>query len=113
MACRQSERGDEVYAVGNPYGVLYASLTKGIVSSTERNTRMLHIDQSKDTQFIQFSAPIIGGNSGGALYNDVGELEGVVVRGGAPGFGLAVPLSDIKKIMSSEMLEDLWKRCGK
>ena len=37
---------------------------------------------------------LTGGSSGGALYNDRGELIGVVVRG-APGIALSVPLSDI------------------
>lgn len=112
IACKAPERGDDVYAVGNSYGVMYASLTKGIVSSTDRNYRMFHIDQG-DHGLTQFSAQIVGGNSGGALYDSSGELIGVNVRGGATGFGLAVPLGDIKKfLMRREGLTDLWKRCN-
>ena len=85
-------RGDKVFAVGNPLVFLYASVSEGIVASTQRNYRMIGIDS--DNGFTQTTTSISGGSSGGALYNDRGELIGVVVRG-APGIALSVPLSDI------------------
>ncbi len=113
LACQPVERGDTVYAVGNSYGVLYASLTKGIVSSTDRGTALLDLDQFTPSKFVQFSAPIVGGNSGGALYNEAGEFVGVNVRGGATGFGLAVPLDEVKKFLRRHFGEKLWERCDK
>lgn len=114
IACREAERGETVYAVGNSLGVLYASVSKGIVASTHRNYRMIGVDGSQaENGLIQATAPTAGGNSGGALYNDGGEIVGVVVRGYqqvAP-INLSVPLGDVKKFLSREKLERLWSRC--
>lgn len=109
VSCTDVERGDSVWAVGNPYVVLYASLTHGNVASTHRDYRTLGIegeteddpmDQPGDNGLVQHTAPIFGGNSGGALLNDNGELVGVNVRGGLPTLSLSVPLSDIRKFLA-------------
>lgn len=71
------KRGQTVYVVGNPAGVLDASVTKGIVSNTQRK---LPIGADK-TSYFQVDAAIIGGNSGGAVYDDDGQLIGVVSAG--------------------------------
>lgn len=113
IACTDVSRGDVVYAVGNPLGVLYSSVTKGIVSSINRNYPMLGIDDQGDHQLLQISSGIIGGNSGGAAYNDSGELIGVPVRGSRVNeiIGLAAPLGDIKKLLMREGLHTLWAHC--
>lgn len=115
IACSEVERGDVVYAVGNSYGILYSSVTSGIVSSVQRSYRDIGLTRGTTDNgehgFIQHSAPIVGGNSGGAVYNGKGEFAGVNVRGGATGFSLAVPLADVKKLLRREGLADLWKRC--
>ena len=115
LACRNPERGDTVYAVGNTLGILYASVSKGIVASSNRNYRMIGVDEGNmgDNGLIQATTAIAGGNSGGSLYNEDGEIVGVVVRGYqqvAP-INLSVPLSDIKSFLSREKLDDLWARC--
>jgi S1-C subfamily serine protease len=106
VACKSPERGDTVYAVGNSYAILYSSVTKGIVSSVTRSYRDLRINgqlgnaaDGGENGLVQHSAPIVGGNSGGAMYNESGELAGVNVRGGATGFSLAVPLSDVREFL--------------
>jgi S1-C subfamily serine protease len=111
VACNDSQRGDPVYAVGNPFAVLYSSVTNGIVSSINRNYKMLGIDDQGDHALVQSSAVIFGGNSGGALYNDKGELVGVNVRG-TPGITFSVPISDVKDLLGREGLNDLFKSCG-
>ncbi len=116
IACRDAVRGETVYAVGNPLGVLYASVSKGIVASSNRNYRMIGVDEGNmaDNGLTQATTPTAGGNSGGSLYNDTGEIVGVVVRGYqqiAP-VNLSVPLADIKKFLGREKLERLWARCG-
>ena len=112
FACAEPIRGEKVYAVGNPYAVLYSSVTSGIVSSTDRNYPMIRVDDMDGNTLIQSSAIVAPGNSGGALYNERGELIGVNVRG-IPGITLSVPLSDIKKFLMREGLDILWKQCTK
>ena len=96
LSCRAPVRGDVAFAVGNTAGVLYSSVSSGIVASVTRDYRSLGLEG--DAGLTQTTTPIGGGNSGGALYNDKGELIGVVVRGYqsiAP-FALSVQLSDIR-----------------
>jgi len=84
------DRGKKVYAVGNP-GILFDnSITDGIISAPERK---LDFGNGKKIPLFQFSAGVIGGNSGGAVYNDNGEMIGTLtggVRGAA--ISLAVPI---------------------
>ena len=106
ISCTDPEQGDTVYAVGNPYIVLYNTVTKGIVSNTHLDYQALGLVQGDDTPdligtngLVQHTAPIAPGNSGGALYNDKGELVGVNVRGGS-GVSLVVPLADVRQFLT-------------
>ena len=111
VATDEPVRGDHVWAVGNPFGVLYSTVTDGRVSSVQRDYRMIGIDRNSpgdeldnqpgDNVLLQHTAPIAPGNSGGALYNDKGELIGVNVRGAAIGnIALAVTLDDVRKFLT-------------
>lgn len=118
IACNPPAVLDEVYAVGNSYAVLYSTVTKGIVSSVQRSYRDLglvgdlgDLTDSGEHGFIQHSAVMAGGNSGGALFNWKGELVGVNVRGAATGFSFAVPLEDIHKFFQVHDMEGLIKDC--
>lgn len=119
IACTDPIRGDVVYAVGNSYALLYATVTKGIVSSVERSYRDLSLagelgdlTDNGEHGLVQHSAPIAPGNSGGALYNDAGEFIGVNVRGTpAGGFSFSVPLSDVKGFLKTNGAADLFARC--
>ncbi len=67
------EPGDPVFAIGNPgmgSQILEQSVSEGIVSSTGRNFN--------DLLFIQTTAAVNPGNSGGPLLNVDGEVIGVV-----------------------------------
>ena len=92
--------GDEVLAIGNPYGV-GQTVTMGIVSATGRTD--LGIEDYED--FIQTDASINPGNSGGALVNDRGELVGINTAilagnsGGNQGIGFAVPVNLARQVM--------------
>jgi putative serine protease PepD len=68
------EVGDQVYAIGNPYG-LEETLTKGIVSALNRTISAP--DEAKIEGAIQTDAALNPGNSGGPLLNDEGEVIGV------------------------------------
>ena len=102
----QYKRGLTVFAVGNP-GIEYDnSLTEGIISAPER---ALDFGTGKIPMF-QHSATIIGGSSGGAVYNDSGEIIGTVsagLRGAAIGF--AVPISKTKDLLKRLGLEKVYE----
>ena len=66
--------GDQVYAIGNPYG-LEGTLTRGIVSGLNREIKSP--DGASITGAIQTDAALNPGNSGGPLLNQQGEVIGI------------------------------------
>ncbi len=93
--------GDEVLAVGNPFGV-GQTVTHGIVSATDRDG--MGIEDYED--FIQTDAPINPGNSGGALVDMEGRLIGINTAilsrsGGSQGIGFAIPSDLARTVMTS------------
>jgi len=113
FACKEPERGDVVFAVGNPGVLLYSSVTQGIVSSVDRSYLPLGIDDQNDERLVQISPGIIGGNSGGSVYNEAVELIGVPVRASRMNevLGFAVPLKDIRTFLERQGAKDLFKHC--
>ncbi len=96
--------GDEVVAVGNPFG-LGGTVTSGIISATSRN-----INSGPFDDFIQTDAAINRGNSGGPLFNNDGEVIGVNTAifspdGGSVGIGFSVP-SDLVQIIIADLQDD-------
>ena len=83
--------GETVYALGSSLG-LTGTLSEGLVSSAERN-----IDNHT---YIQISAPISPGNSGGPVVNARGEVIGVACAGFEDGqnLNLAIPISMLDQI---------------
>lgn len=65
--------GQRVYALGAPRG-LEATLTDGLVSAIRRNA-------AGQVDFIQTSAPLSPGSSGGGLFDDQGRLVGITTSG--------------------------------
>jgi len=89
-------RGETVYVIGNPM-MLDAAITRGIISSTNR----LIAVNGVETAYYQFDAGIVGGNSGGSLYNDKGDLIGVPAAGArGTSVGLAIPFTDVKDFLT-------------
>ncbi len=89
-------RGQTIYVVGNPGVILDNSVTKGIVSATERTLNL----EGKEVKVFQIDAASIGGNSGGSVLNEQGELVGTLDDGmrGA-GINFAVPISATKALL--------------
>ena len=85
--------GEYVVAIGNPLGTLGGTVTKGIISATERRIRM---SDGTVMTLLQTDAAINSGNSGGGLFNLKGELIGIVnakyTATGAEGLGFAIPV---------------------
>jgi putative serine protease PepD len=94
--------GDEVVAIGNPFG-LDRTATAGIVSALEREITApngFSIDE-----VIQTDAPINPGNSGGPLLDARGRVVGVnsqIASGGGRGnvgIGFAVPSNTVRDVV--------------
>jgi putative serine protease PepD len=95
------EVGQQVYAIGNPFG-LYRSLTSGIISSLDRTMKTSRGAKLKD--LIQTDAAINPGNSGGPLLDSAGNLIGINTAivsqsGSSAGVGFAVPINSIRRIL--------------
>jgi S1-C subfamily serine protease len=93
------KRGLVVFAVGNPGIAFENTVTTGIISAPAQAVDV--VGQGNKIPYFQHSASIMGGSSGGAIYNDMGEIIGVVSAGvrGAD-IGLAVPVSKIRELVN-------------
>ncbi len=93
--------GDAVVAIGNPLGTLSGTATEGIVSALERE---ITID-GKQMTLIQTSASINPGNSGGGLFDQYGNLIGIVVAKSSgsdvEGLGFAIPCDKVASVAKS------------
>ena len=92
---------DTVYAIGNPLGTLSGTATDGIISALERE---ITID-GKSMTLIQTSASINPGNSGGGLFDQYGDLIGLVVAKSSgsdvEGLGFAIPVDKVESVAKS------------
>jgi len=93
--------GDVVFAVGNPFGI-GETVTQGIVSALNKN----HVGINEFENFIQTDASINPGNSGGALVDSRGAMIGINSAilsrsGGNNGIGFAIPVSMVKRVVTS------------
>ncbi|MCX7343883.1 MAG: trypsin-like peptidase domain-containing protein [Proteobacteria bacterium] len=84
--------GDWVIAIGNPFN-FGNTVTVGVVS---HKGRYVPSGMQQDFEFIQHSAQINVGSSGGALFNTKGEVIGInnaiiTNTGGNIGIGFAIP----------------------
>ncbi len=99
------EGGATVYAIGSPMG-LQNTISNGLISNVNRE-----ID---GVRYIQTSAAISHGSSGGAFINKYGEVIGITSAGFVDGenLGLAIPISIIDGY-SREKLTTLGEIFGK
>jgi serine protease DegQ len=89
--------GDEVIAVGNPFGLLN-SVSAGVVSGKGRSFTSKETGATL-TDLIQFDAAVNPGNSGGPLVDRNGDVVGIVTALLNPtdqevfiGIGFAIPI---------------------
>ena len=92
----QVEIGAEVVAIGNPLS-LESTVSNGIVSG-------IRTDQEEGGKFLQVTAPISPGSSGGPLFNMAGEVVGITTMylQGGENLNFAIPVNDAKRLLQTE-----------
>ena len=92
------EIGQEVVAIGHPFGLGYA-LTTGVVSGF--GTTPDPQAAPRET-VIQTSAAINPGNSGGPLVDKHGEVIGInmAILAGGQNIGFAIPINTVKSVVN-------------
>lgn len=100
--------GNGIIAIGNALGY-GQSVTTGVVSALNREVKIDNVTN----KMIQIDAAINGGNSGGALLNNKGEVVGInsakysssatTSSASIEGMGFAIPISDVKELVTALM----------
>lgn len=92
----QIQVGEEVVAIGNPLG-LELTVSNGILSG-------VRTDEEAGGKFLQVTAPITHGSSGGPLFNMKGEVVGITTLGfeGSGNLNFAIPINDAKLLLSNK-----------
>ena len=89
--------------LANPLGQLGGTVTSGIVSALGREIEV----EGETMTLLQTSAAINPGNSGGGLFDDKGNLIGIVNAkssgSGIEGLGFAIPANTVKKTIGDLM----------
>ena len=92
--------GEYAMAIGNPLGHLGGTVTDGIISALSREVTI----SGENMTLLQTNAAINPGNSGGGLFNEKGELVGIVNAKSSQqgsdtsieGLGFAIPVNTVK-----------------
>lgn len=96
--------GETAIAVGNPSS-LGITTTDGIISALNRNVTI----EGNTMTLLQTSAAISPGNSGGGLFNENGQLIGIVnaknASENAEGLGFAIPINTAKAV-AQDLIEN-------
>lgn len=95
--------GETSIVIGNPLGQLGGTVTHGIISALNRS---ISID-GKTMELLQTDAAINPGNSGGGMFDEEGNLIGIVVAKSVnssdgtslEGLGFAIPIDNIKNVL--------------
>jgi peroxiredoxin len=85
-------QGDAVTAIGHPAGLNF-SASNGIVSAVRKNLDEAQVKSEDDRSWVQTTAALAGGNSGGPLLSGTGQVVGIntiVVPGSGVGFAVHV-----------------------
>lgn len=95
--CSKIEVGAKIYTIGNPRG-LEGTISDGILSGKRNNNGI---------EYLQITAPISPGNSGGPVLNDKGEVIGVATFAykNSQNLNFAVPVSYIEKCIDIDSIQ--------
>ena len=99
LALGDSDRlqvGEEVVAIGNPLS-LESTVSNGIVSA-------VRTIETEGGTFLQTTAPISPGSSGGPLFNMAGEVVGITTSHlvGGQNLNFAIPINDVKPTLRAK-----------
>ena len=88
--------GEDVVAIGNPLG-LELTVSNGILSG-------VRTVEKEGGKFLQVTAPISHGSSGGPLFNMTGEVIGITSMyfEGGENLNFAIPVNDAKRLLSNQ-----------
>lgn len=98
----QAQKGDRVYAIGSPLG-FHNTVSEGLISNFGFDSGI---------SYIQTNAQIDHGSSGGALFNEYGELVGVTyagIDGSYADLNFAIAAHQAARLIATvtdEMIED-------
>ncbi len=97
----QVQVGEEVVAIGNPLS-LESTVSNGIISGVRTSKK-------QGGRFLQTTAPISPGSSGGPLLNMRGEVVGIntMYLEGGENLNFAIPVNDAKSLLQNRSAE-LW-----
>jgi S1-C subfamily serine protease len=93
----QLKSGEEVYAIGAPFGLEY-TLNRGIISSINRDV--------EGSKYIQSDVLLNEGNSGGPLFNLKGEVVGIntMILKNAQGISFSIPINDVFPVLKERKI---------
>ena len=102
-----AEVGDSVVAIGDPLGIeLRGTMTDGIICGIKRDVDV----GDRTMSLMQTNAALNSGNSGGPLFNEYGQVIGIVSaklssssnsEASVEGLGFAIPINDGKDMVTS------------
>lgn len=96
--------GEDIVAIGNPAG-LEGTVSKGIISG---------IRQAEGIKFVQITAPISPGSSGGPVINLAGEVIGIATSyiDAGQNLNFAMPVNYLKSLKANRLkLSSIKKQC--
>lgn len=93
--------GEEVVAIGSPLS-LESTVSNGIVSA-------IRTVEDEGGKFVQITAPISPGSSGGPLFNMAGEVVGITTSHliGGQNLNFAIPINDAKPLLAGRASQAL------
>ncbi len=106
--------GEPAIAIGNPEG-MGISASYGVVSVDSENLTMTAADESTTVSFrvMRVDAAVNSGNSGGGLYNESGELMGIVnakiVDDSVENIGYAIP-SSVASAVTDNIIDNCFEK---
>lgn len=102
--------GESVVAIGNPLGELTFSMTQGIISARDRSITM---ENGEVMNMLQTDTAINSGNSGGPLFDQYGQVVGIVsaklsnngdsTEASVEGVGFAIPIDNVWNMITDIM----------